>query len=173
MKQITTSKIFLGTFEVKDTELLISDPCYQRGIWCSGKVENVLPGTWNAFVVSGETNGWGKRVWELIALKSDNFIPTFKENSGIHVGVDSSMAGIYSDSFFFGGDQDTEQGKTWYEQCYKALRNPSNGGVIPGGCVSSTGFGDGGYECFIDRNGDKKVVGIKIVFISKQEEMEG
>ncbi|MCC3352086.1 DUF4241 domain-containing protein [Ruminococcus albus] len=35
--------------------------------------------------------------------------------------------------------------------------------------ISSSGYGDGSYECFVARNPEGKIVAIKILFISFEE----
>ena len=42
----TLQKFKLGTFEVTQPELIISDPCYAPGTWCMGIVPNAQPGIW-------------------------------------------------------------------------------------------------------------------------------
>lgn len=45
-------------------------------------------------------------------------------------------------------------------------------GVVPFGAVSSTGFGDGGYELFIERNSLGEMIAGYITFIEEEEEEE-
>jgi hypothetical protein len=171
MENININKSFLGTFKVTDGSLFISDPCYSKDIWCVGNIPDVVNGTWNAFAVTGQTNnGWGNRVWELIALKEGNFVPQFKELTKINVGVDAGMAGIYNETSFKGGNSTDEESILWYDKCCE-ICHEKQAGIIDGGCVSSSGFGDGLYSCFVDRNEKQQVIGVKIVFISKKEEL--
>ena len=44
----TLQKFKLGTFEVTQPKLIISDPCYAPGTWCMGIVPNAQPGIWEA-----------------------------------------------------------------------------------------------------------------------------
>jgi hypothetical protein len=171
MQNINIIKSFLGTFKVDAGKLFISDPCYSKDVWCVGNIEDVVNGTWNAFAMIGETShGWGKRVWELIALKDGNFVPQFKELTEIHVGVDAGMAGIYNETSFKGGNSDDAESVVWYDECLQICLD-QQAGIIEGGCIASSGFGDGLYNCFIDRDEKKQVVGVKIVFISKKDEL--
>jgi hypothetical protein len=39
----------IGTFQTSGV-LRISDPCYDRKVWCSGIVKNCKPGKWTAFL---------------------------------------------------------------------------------------------------------------------------
>lgn len=45
----------------------------------------------------------------------------------------------------------------------------SLGGVMPFGVVSVSGYGDGGYKCYVSKK-DDKIIAIKIVFISDDDE---
>lgn len=161
----------VGTFEVKDGTFVISDPCYSLGTWCAGDIENVKKGTWNAYVFHGQTD-WGVRCWELVALHSEypeSLAANLKEDANIDVGVDSGQAGIYDMSAFHGGE-DNYGDEGWYDLCCRTtLDTEFSAGVIPGGCVSSSGFGDGGYACFVARDGTAEVIGTKIVFIVEAE----
>lgn len=162
----------LGTFEVKSGRLVVSDPCYSRDTWCQGVLENVKNGTWRAFVLKGETDfGWGNRCWELIAMHKDHcsVVPfdfmdmTIKAD--FEVGVDSGQAGIFDEAEFRGGEDEYGEGG-WYDlACSKTLDTENHAGVMPGGAVSSSGFGDGGYECYVTKH-KKEIVGVKIVFIT-------
>lgn len=161
----------LGTFEVTDDELRISDPCYSPSTWCSGILENTKQGTWNAYVVHGDTD-WHHRCWELVAIHSEypkSLACQITGKTDIVVGVDSGQAGIFSVSAYHGGTEDGgEYGSGgWYDLCCVAtLKTKHSADVIEGGCVSSTGFGDGSYKCYVTRDGKAAAVGVRIVFIS-------
>lgn len=161
----------LGTFEVKDGELYVSDPCYSPGGRYAGDIQDAKKGTWNAYVVHGKTD-WGHRCWELVAIHSEfpkSLASRILDRTSFEVGVDSGQAGIYDRSAFHGGE-DHYGDDGWYDLCCRTtLDNKPGAGVIPGGCVSSTGFGDGGYHCFTTRNGTAEVVGVRVVFISEED----
>lgn len=57
----------------------------------------------------------------------------------------------------------------WYEMCCDKTLSDQGAGVIPGGVVSRSGYGDGGYDCFIQKDKSGQIVGVKIVFISEEE----
>jgi hypothetical protein len=69
------------------------------------------------------------------------------------VGVDSGQAGffdydLYSEDSYSGGDD--EDSEDFYERCCNLAFSGAQGGVLPGGVVSSSGLGDGGYQVFTD-----------------------
>ena len=160
----------VGTFDVVDDTIHISDPCYDLNTWCTGDVQNAKKGTWNAYVTHGKTD-WGHRCWELLAVhtKYPKTLP-MPEKTDIDVGVDSGQAGIFTKSAYNGGEASDDYGSGWYDACCElTLDSKLGGGVLDGGCVASTGFGDGSYDCFIARDGMAKAIGIKLVFISESD----
>lgn len=154
-------RIALGTFEVENPELTISDPCYSKGTWCSGILKKVKTGTWNSEVLifNNSLTGWGQRNAELIAYHNDYTLKPKWSNTKIDVGVDSGQAGIFANY------PDEPDDYSWYRKiCNITLESKYSAGVISDGTVSSSGFGDGAYRCLVQRNSNK-IVAVKIVFI--------
>lgn len=54
--------------------------------------------------------------------------------------------------------------RDWYEICCDKTLSNIGAGVIRGGVVSSSGYGDGSYRAFAAYNKEKQVVGVKILF---------
>lgn len=158
----------LGTFKVTSGAVMVSDPCYKRGTWCHGKIENVKNGVWRAAVGISHEGAWGDRVAFLIATHGD--IPVYgtkldRHEAEFEVGVDSGQAGIFDDTHYQDEsvappDEPNEFDDRWYSMCCNATDNYA--GIIPFGVVSSSGFGDGGYECTYYTNSDGEVVRIII-----------
>lgn len=172
-------KIEIGEFLVQSGALKISDPCYDPGTWCAGDVQDVVNGTWEAFVLKGKTE-WGYRVWEVFAVAKDCTFdfeaPWMREP--IDVGVDSGQAGIYDlGQYFKGGRGEFDEPGTWYEQACYCTSNKTGAGILkdvigdptPCGVVARSGFGDGSYECLTQRDYDGKAYAVRIVFISDQD----
>jgi len=133
-------------------------------------------GTWSAEVELHDEGSWGMRVAVLSAHHVDhaNDVPTVP--SGFEVGVDSGQAGIF-DKKVFRADRSVPKGykrkyhdvicedEKWYSYiCDNTLAEPG-AAVVNGGVVSSSGYGDGGYECLLAEDKKKQVVAIKITFI--------
>lgn len=57
----------------------------------------------------------------------------------------------------------------WYEICCDKTLSNLRSGVVAGGCVSSSGYGDGGYRCRISRDKDNQIEMIQIIFIGNNE----
>lgn len=146
-----------------DTRVRVSDPCYDMGTWCAGSLENVLPGTYNCFC---QNTGEGRvAAIKVVHEKYDPEEHEPDELQDIDVGVDSGECGIYDEDYFAKNCKDKE----WYESTFvRRDAMPLDDKAF----ISSSGYGDGSYECFAARNPEGKIVAIKILFISFEEDEE-
>lgn len=93
------------------------------------------------------------------------------ENSNVHVGVDSGQAGFF-DLALFGQVCESEPVKDkFYDEVCNLTLDDNQWGVHSIGAVSSSGYGDGSYECLV-RRVDGQVVEAIIVYIAEYEEEE-
>ena len=176
-------------FKVISGKLTISDPCYTKDTWCAGEIvaEN---GWWFPTVQIVSMGCWGDRVVELCAKSElyfkkfgadyeDDYVPPVWNDTGIDVGVDSGQCGIFDsqhyrdDSMVEGvyrltksdiGDRDGE-GESWYGLCCDRTLSFYKWGIVPYGCVSSSGCGDGSYTAFAVKDYDGNAIAIKIIYI--------
>ena len=189
-----TKKLFsgdlipLGSFELTGRVMRVSDPCYDRGVWCCGTVDNCRPGTWEAAVLQRDMGDWGVRNAVLAARCADGG-PKFSavnralcnatgewRECDIDVGVDSGQAGFFDDRYYGGVRAEAETTGTgsgpdrqWYGLCCDATKSECFAGVIPYGAVSRSGFGDGGYTAYRHLAGDGTVDFLFVVFIGPEE----
>ena len=174
----------LGKFQMTSGKARVSDPCYDKDTWCAGTVSSVQNGSWIAHVVKKDCREWGERCSRLIAHFVDFPAPTKCDSKwkvqDIDVGVDSGQAGIFDETYFKDDEVVSQTGRIgnhspickeepWYSICCDRTLNDVGAGVIPYGCVSSSGFGDGSYVCSVIKKG-KKVVAIMIDFGVDKEE---
>lgn len=164
----------LGTFLTSSDVLRISDPCYTKDVWCCGTVKNCEIGKWSAFLIYREEGYWGVRVAENIAIFGDISIEdaqkildnTKWKNSEISVGVDSGQCGIFDDTKYPDGKTGNYDGNgSFYDKCCNLTLGDKSGGVLNFGIVSSSGYGDGSYDCLIPE--EDKVFAIRIVFLDE------
>jgi hypothetical protein len=103
------------------------------------------------------------------------------KNVSYDIGVDSGMAGVFDINTYRDDLQVMntprfitengflpwkDSGDIWFAMCADAVHYSNKlGGTVPGGCVSSTGYGDGVYKADALRNGDGEVVGIRIIYL--------
>ncbi len=174
----------LGTFELTGPVLCVSDPCYERDLWCCGTVENCEPGTWETAVLTKDEGDWGIRNAVLIARHEESGpgLEAFRkvlngkdktwQECPLEVGVDSGQAGIfdgnhYQDDSVFDGMPVAEfnADNSWYSHCCDITMSPLGAGVLPYGVVSGSGDGDGVYDAFQHIGEDGRTDSVFIVFL--------
>lgn len=179
----------VGEFRLDGSVLRVSDPCYERDVWCCGVIPDCLVGVWEAAVLQVDAGNWGTRNAALIVRHSKTGPKFTAINRALcngtgqwhecefEVGVDSGQAGFFDEMFYMDasvfGDAKPQfkcDGDRWYEFCCDATLNTKlNADVIPCGVVSTAGFGDGGYTCYYHKNSDDVVDFAFILFIDEEE----
>ena len=182
---------YLGDFHLGGTQLRVSDPSYEKDTWCSGVVENCQPGTWAGYLAYQDEEEWGLRVCMLVArnkkcrngvnlcdrvFTSGDYIRWNSltwEDCDIEVGVDSGQAGIFDEAMYKKEDQfdsfpdwlGWESDSKWYANCCAITLSNKQGGVIPSGVLSASGYGDGSYRAFKHKNRNGQVDMVLILFM--------
>lgn len=140
---------------VFDTDMLdVTDPCYDKDVWCRSRVP-IAAGKY-IYEVKIKGNGpFGERVHELRLTKADTNGRLRLGQLVTTIGVDAGMAGFFEDK----PDYDNE---TWNKICDYTFTGNKKCWVVdkstPLGCVgvfSFSGYGDGEYGVYelIDRDG--------------------
>lgn len=178
----------MRTFKVQSNILVISDPCYTLDTWCQGIVKDVKNGVWTANV---EIDPSSKRVAAIYCYNNDAYIQNTSLVSNVFnapklpivIGVDSGQAGFF-DYDHYRKDESigdatlatfielNEPGSKFYSACCACTcDNKDQFGTIPFGAVSSSGWGDGSYDChgLKDLNGNEYVAFV-IKFIEQDDE---
>jgi hypothetical protein len=174
-------QIELGPFQIASDKVVVSDPCYELGTtWCQGVISNVKPGNWKGLVEKTDAGDWGVRNSNIIAMHGSIEDPNLTwEECPFEVGVDSGQAGIFdigiygkSDSVVsepvFDAQTLNPESVKWYNSCCDITLADMGAGVIPGGVVSSSGYGDGGYTAYISKDSDGQVIAIAVEFIPEE-----
>ena len=163
----------VGNFTVENGKLIVTDPAYHPDEEDLQIIlSNVKNGKWTAFI-----SYTPEEVVESLFV----FYGKKKPSGKWHVcekliGVDSAQAGIF-DYKIFGRDDaiqyevknvhDIEidaDGLKYYVACADMVASDAQGGVVPGGAVSMSGYGDGMYELKVKYNISREVVGVMIDF---------
>lgn len=181
----------IGSFDLTQPIMRVSDPCYEKDVWCSLTLPNCKTGTWVAAVAYVDSDSWGRRVAALTVRHADGpssmrFMDTGRLPSrpnrpmydikmfNEEAGVDSGQCGFFDDKFF--GDDDVcknmtliaDYGNPWYNMCCDATSDGNKCGIVPYGAVSCSGVGDGGYPLFyIEKDG--RVVAAMLQFIEPEK----
>lgn len=177
-KYDTLQIVTLGDFTVSSGQLIVTDPCYEKGTWCQGILTNVKNGLWEAFTGLKRQDGWGVRN-QYLRVAHKNFLDIKCDiKSSIDVGVDSGQAGFFDLAKYPEGESREYGDKdSFYGQVCALTLNEEGvedhpgAGVLEFGAVSSSGFGDGSYSCHYAKD-NNEIVAAEIVFISEDEEAE-
>lgn len=163
----------VGDFDVQSGKLVVSDPCYDRGTWCAGVLENVKNGKWTAEVEYSDEGDWGSRVKELRAY-ADGYRDHYAyKRVNFEIGVDSGQVCLSDESVYPRGETG-EYGEldTFYGRACEANGSVAGSGIFEDGraVVSSSGFGDGSYDGYTVTNERGEIVGVRVVFIDEDDE---
>lgn len=189
----------IGTFQVESGKLAVTDPCYDREVWTrfpgeraflGGVIDKVKNGEWEAFITMEKAGMWGDRVSNLVIIHEsvdhmDYDEQDIYEIADFEVGVDSGQAGFFDETSYpqdprgEGGEYNKD---AFYDECCHATvgedsrsknAKGTHAGIIQGrGCVSSSGYGDGGYACFVKRNTQGELIAARIEYIGPEEDEE-
>lgn len=153
----------------------VSDPCYGTNVWCSGELDNVKAGDYYVMADVKKTD-WGIRVCSLAVFNVDSMgakdLTDFNEQVSFEVGVDSGQAGIYDVEYYNKYHTTDEADDIWYDEICNLTLSKKLYGTTENCAVSRSGYGDGGYDCFVCRNKEGQIVGIRIVFIEYEDNTE-
>ena len=151
----TTTKE-LGVVEFSG-KVVVSDPCYDRDVWCMKPDLPVLPGRYHVYAVYNDEKDWSVRVAALLFRHEGcNQVP-FRgwKDIDAEIGVDSGQCGIFDDSIY-PREKDHPDHKPFYEECCDITLTDGQAGILQSGkgAVSSSGYGDGSYNLsVIEHNG--------------------
>jgi hypothetical protein len=154
----TAEWIQVGEFMVASGKLIISDPCYQRGMWCAGVIENAKNGNWQVTV---EITDRGRT----LVATCEGPVGEMKK-APFHGSVDSAQVGIFCDSLF---PSPWNPSPGFHKGCCEAveLDEVEAGIVLGGGAVSSVL--EGTYRAYVGRNRDKQAVAVQITLEDRDE----
>lgn len=173
-------------------EVVISDPCYYSGIWCSCSFSNMKPGLYDCYINMEQEceltevtdkkalSKYG-RVKELIVIHSDckDKITEINSTIGCRIGVDSGTCGIFDKAYYDEYHNSTKEDKhnDWYDKfvCGEIGNTIINFNITENlGVWSESGYGDGLYQFYIagDIQSDSEIYGIRLEFIDELEDDE-
>ena len=165
----------LGNIELSNT-VIVSDPSYDRGTWCMTTDLAIRPGTYKAWIVQSDEGEFGTRVASLFLVHEDFAAATLSDWESVNeeIGVDSGQCGIFDDTIYPQKDDKVFEERFYNECCSITL------GVVPAGVlesnkgvVTSSGYGDGGYELFaISAAGERVALMLDFKLAKMREIME-
>ena len=148
----------------------ISDPCYKIGTGCTGKIDNVRAGIYKCFYKLDKHENRVSAIQVVHSSLTDEETREADVNFKLEpfeVGVDSGMAGIFNSTYFSENHTENDIDEQWYgrvcHECNHAIALDNRA------FISESGFGDGGYDCFVHRNEDGFADSIKIVYYDENK----
>jgi len=158
----------IGSFEVTSGKLVVSDPCYDHSIIAG--VLNVKNGQWNAEVSIDDGRPMVLKIEHVTSPRTGYF-----EKTPLEVDVDSGQAGFFESSAYrddsvireehYGdGERIHDETDPFYAVCCSHTLEALGAGTFEFGAVSSSGYGDGTYECLVAKNDDGEIVSAQINF---------
>jgi hypothetical protein len=169
----------MKTFKITSGTMICSDPCYDLQTWCQGIIEDVRNGEWEASVATNDEDVWGVRVSKLQIQHTEAKLKKTKwERLNFTAGVDSGQFGFFDEPFYrndemakklpkykFDKEFDSEEGDKWYRAMCHLTLGKNKWGVLANGVVAESGFGDGSYEVYGQKDKDEKYIGFYVKFI--------
>jgi len=159
----------IGKINFTKGHVTVTDPCYEKGTWCSAEVNDVFKGEWEASVNIMNCGDWGNRVASL-TVKAVGQEVVKQERLEAEIGVDAGVCGVFE-------DKPDYPDEAWSDVCdelgYKnyGLASTSNAFHCVG-AWSSSGYGDGGYTAIVGYNENAEVVKITIEYLTDEDEYD-
>lgn len=66
--------IDLGSFTMIGDVMRVSDPCYDRDVWCCGTIKNCKVGAWEGMIAQQDDGMWGVRVSMVAAIHNSSTV---------------------------------------------------------------------------------------------------
>ena len=178
MSKINLERNLVGTINIPDGVVDLTDPCYDKDVWCR-MTTKVKPGKYNCYSYIGDDKHWGKRVWiNQIVIADDEHSAIAEERIrngkswrriGV-IGVDAGMAGFFNHKPNFNDDEWSELCAWLFDEDRRGIHNPNN--VYDSfikhfetgdGFWTGSGCGDGSYTVHAIRE-NRKIIALEIRF---------
>lgn len=139
---------------VCNTGLIVTDPQYNELGKCNKVIDNAKKGLYHC-IVNYKDEGFGERVSDIIVIHAGCYsmikdwvmVGNPGENTSDLIGVDSAKVGIFDIEEFKNTNYD------WDEL-----------GQVNGGCICSSGYGDGGYP-LLKMEEDGEIYALRVNFL--------
>lgn len=162
-----------------DTEVTITDPCYDNGTWCTEAIK-IKSGVYDCIAwerLYKETDYDGKPYEYTRVMRSGIYLKDeldYKICDGYDrfyigdIGVDAGLAGFFQNK--------PDYTHTEWHEFVEELKD-ENGKfrsyqIRPEGFFTESGWGDGGYDVYAYKNKDGEIIGLEIDFEDEEAEDE-
>lgn len=144
------------------SEVDVTDPCYNRDVWCRLNNVKIKPGVYDCLTHTVDEGKFGIRTAR-IEIRKEDAAPELFSSDKFHqmigeIGVDAGLAGFFNNK----PDYTDEQ---WVSEYVDHCGDDRHGRINKDGFYSVSGYGDGEYDVYaVKDSGD--IVGLYIVFIN-------
>ena len=150
---------FLGRINLSKN-IIIADPLYNSNDNnLTVKIDNLVPGIYNAFIKEIDTGTIGIREAALTIIHKD--YPYEQPDELLKkIPIDTATVGIYDRDFRMGVKQKNSEWYPFISECAYRQKLPNDKAV-----ACQTGFGDGEYPIFVKHDKMEQIYAIAIRFI--------
>lgn len=158
-------KKYVGTKHFGPT-IDITDPCYNKDVWCRINGLEIKEGDYNCIAWIDEEN---KRVAIAgIYLKNTRLPDAIQMKCIGDIGVDAGLAGFFMNKPDYTDNQ-------WSEFCDRTFKPDGRGNrkdawIFDEGFFTSSGWGDGCYDVCVAENKKGEVYAVEILFYGQYKD---
>lgn len=156
-EQIKVREIVVGNLDIPNGKVDITDPCYDRDVWCRINQKQIKPGKYECYALKYEKENriaaCGIRIKDYPEYFDDDLEPIGE------IGVDAGMAGFFPQKPDYDHD-------AWMSLC----ENEFNGEypticLYKDGFCTSSGYGDGCYTVYALKDQQGEIIALEIHFL--------
>jgi hypothetical protein len=168
----------LGEFQIQTEEVIVGDPCYTlKDEKLIVRLPTIVNGSWAGYVdkITDENNREVVKTLYAFHQSHKDVSLDYVNNlywfdSRFFVGVDSGQVAIfdaeaYQKDELIDYDPKFPDGTKWYRACCDITLSPQQAGILPGGVITRSGYGDGGYKLFYCTSDYGFGNGLKVEFV--------
>lgn len=173
MSRLALERKYVGKISIPDGAVDITDPSYDRDVWCRMNNVSITPGNYNCYAYMGNKKGWGNRCWKAQIALADGPLSDIAEERIAsrkswreigYIGVDAGMAGFFNHKPDFNNEEwDDLCDKMFSGEEYVYIDSFEKDGLITRGFWTESGYGDGSYPVKAIREGGK-IIALEIRF---------
>lgn len=157
------TETMVGILEVPKGKVDITDPCYNRDVWCRMNQVKIKAGSYECYACEDTS----ERRIAVCGIRIKNYPEYFSsdmEKIG-NIGVDAGLAG------FFPNKPDYDKDGAWGKLCANEFSKswPTVCLYEDGFCTSS-GWGDGGYNVYAAKDQAGEIFALEIRFLEDEDE---
>lgn len=163
-------------------EVTITDPCYDKGTWCTFEIK-IKEGNYDCIAwekefhdtgfLSGKPYTFTRIIKCGIYLKDEtdytvNSFGSRNERSYVcNVGVDAGLCGFFQNK----PNYNREEWSRFVDEMKDENGNFMRYKIIPEGFFTESGWGDGGYDVYAFKNANNEIIGLEIDFDDEDDEI--